>query len=167
MDARAPPACAPCCLAPGGGAAGEPSARALPADRQAGQGPTHALPGDAARRGVPQIWRQQGRGPDRRARAQGVRVLGQHSPKQRIDAGREPAWATAVAPLRQTFPHGQGLAFLEGLDPMRYGLARHVQALRHRGKTFPLIEPEQSLYTVEFLGLRGVCSERFPEGPRL
>lgn len=84
----------------------------------------------------------------------------EHGTEPRVDESLSPPWAAAAETLGEAFPQGKGALCMEVFDPVGDRLARHVQALRHRGQTFTLVEPEQSLYTAECLGLRGVCSER-------
>ena len=80
--------------------------------------------------------------------------------EQRIDPRLAFPWATAARTISQAVSHRQRLPLLEVVDPVDHRLARDVQALRHAGPTFPLVEPEQGLGTAEFLGLRGVCRDR-------
>jgi hypothetical protein len=110
--------------------------------------------------GVQQILGQERRGPDRRGIAQSTRVLGKHGAESRLDERLEPPWTAAAETISQACPQGKRASFMEVFDPVGDRLARHVRALRHRGKTFALIKPEQGQSTAEFLGLMGVCSER-------
>jgi len=139
---------------------GQPIARALPPDFQTGQGEAHALRRDPERLSIPQILREQRGRPDGRAIAQRPRILAEPGTEQRIDPRLASPWATAAQTISKAFSHRQSLPLLEVVDPVDHRLARDVQALRHAGQTFPLIEPEQGLGTVEFLGLRGVCRDR-------
>jgi hypothetical protein len=86
--------------------------------------------------------------------------LAETGTEQRIEPRLAPPGATAAWTISKAFSHRQGLPLLEVVDPVDHGLARDIQALRHAGQTFPLIEPEQGLGTAEFLGLRGVCRYR-------
>lgn len=139
---------------------GQPIARALPPDVQAGQGQAHTRRRDTDRLRLPQILREQRRGPDGRAIAQSPRVLGKPSTEEGIDTRLELPWAPAAATIGEAFPDRQGMPLREVFDPVDDCLARDVQALRNHGKTFPVIEPEQGLGTAEFLGLRGVRGDR-------
>jgi hypothetical protein len=138
---------------------GQPIARALPPDLQAGQREAHTLRRDPERRGIPQILREQRGRPDGRAIAQRPRILAETGTEQRIDPRLALPWSTAARTISKAFLHRQRVPLLEVVDPVDYCLGRHVEALRYASQTFPLIEPEQGLSTAEFLGLRSVCCD--------
>jgi hypothetical protein len=140
---------------------GQPIARALPPDRQAGQSEAHALRRDPERLGLPQILREQRGRPDGRAIAQRPWILAETGTEHRINPRLSPLGSTAARTISQAFSHRQRLPLLAVLDPVDHSMARDVEALRHAGQTFPLIEPEQGLGTAEFLGLRRVCRDRY------
>lgn len=75
---------------------------------------------------VSEILPEQRRGPHRRTIAQGLWILGKHGTEPRIDERWKPPWAATVALLREAFPQGQGVPFMEVFDPVGDRLARHV-----------------------------------------